>query len=74
MDHYAVFGNPIKHSKSPFIHTLFAEQTLQQMVYSAIEPAIDDFESALNIFFRHKGKAVILPSPSKSKHTYLPTS
>lgn len=35
IDNYAVFGSPIEHSKSPRIHTLFAEQTQQMMDYSA---------------------------------------
>ncbi|MFT5559217.1 MAG: shikimate dehydrogenase, partial [Sphingobacteriales bacterium] len=67
MDHYAVFGNPIKQSKSPFIHTLFAQQTQEKMVYSAIEPAIDDFDAALKDFFLEQGKGCNITAPFKEQ-------
>lgn len=67
MDQYAVFGNPIKQSKSPFIHTLFANQTAQQLVYSAIEPPVDGFEKALKEFFDAAGKGCNVTAPFKEQ-------
>jgi shikimate dehydrogenase len=36
-DHYGVIGHPIAHSKSPVIHRLFAEQTRQDIAYTAVD-------------------------------------
>lgn len=67
MDQYAVFGNPIQHSRSPFIHTLFANQTAQQMVYNAIEAPLDNFEGTLNTFFAGDGKGCNITVPFKEQ-------
>ncbi|MEW6562648.1 MAG: shikimate dehydrogenase [Pseudomonadota bacterium] len=47
IDQYAVIGHPISHSKSPLIHTLFAEQTRQNMQYRAIEAPLDGFADTI---------------------------
>ncbi len=49
-DRYAVFGNPVGHSKSPRIHSLFATQTGQNMSYEAILTARDGFAAAVSAF------------------------
>ena len=46
-DKYAVIGNPIAHSKSPLIHTLFAEQTGQDISYEKIEAPLDGFAATV---------------------------
>lgn len=51
MDKYAVFGNPIAHSKSPLIHRLFAEQCGQAMTYEALLVPLDDFPGQVQAFF-----------------------
>ncbi len=62
-DRYAVVGNPIAHSKSPFIHAEFAKQTNQDMSYEAILAPLDDFKGAIERFRKagYKGCNVTVP-------------
>ena len=66
-DLYAVMGNPINHSKSPQIHSEFAEQTHQDIVYSAMLVPIDGFESAVKNFFTKTGKGLNITVPFKEQ-------
>ena len=67
MDRYSVFGNPIAHSKSPFIHTLFARQTQQQLTYERIEAPLDGFAAAIAEFFASGGKGCNVTVPFKEE-------
>ncbi|ENY72474.1 shikimate 5-dehydrogenase [Aeromonas diversa CDC 2478-85] len=67
MDRYLVVGNPVRHSKSPFIHTLFARQTQQEMEYSLCEPPLDGFADALRLFFARGGKGCNVTVPFKEQ-------
>ena len=46
-DRYCVMGNPIAHSRSPRIHSLFADLTGQSLVYERELVALDGFDAAL---------------------------
>jgi len=64
MDYYAVTGNPIKHSKSPMIHAMFAKQTKQDLEYGKIEAPLDAFKGFVADFFAHnnqKGLNITVP-------------
>ncbi|PSW11730.1 shikimate dehydrogenase [Photobacterium sanctipauli] len=65
MDKYLVFGNPISQSKSPFIHTLFARQTGQEMTYESQQPEPDGFVAAATAFFNSGGRGCNVTAPFK---------
>ena len=67
MDKYAVFGHPIKQSKSPVIHQHFAQQTLQALEYTAIEPKLDGFKEEINRFIAQGGKGCNVTMPFKEQ-------
>lgn len=64
-DRYAVFGHPIGHSQSPRIHTLFAEQTGQNLVYTAEDVPPESFETSVRQFFAAGGKGLNCTVPLK---------
>ena len=66
-DRYAVIGHPIAHSKSPFIHGLFAQATGQDMVYEAIDGGAEPggFERALAAFRAAGGRGMNVTLPFK---------
>ena len=65
IDRYAVFGCPIKHSKSPRIHQIFAEQTGQALEYGAQEVPAEHFPAAVAAFFAGGGKGLNCTIPLK---------
>ena len=65
IDRYAVFGSPISHSKSPRIHRLFADQTGQELDYSAEEVGPEQFSDAVTRFFAEGGKGLNCTLPLK---------
>lgn len=67
MDKYVVIGNPISHSKSPFIHALFAQQTSQSMSYDILEAPLGDFKETVSRFFCEGGKGCNVTLPFKEE-------
>ena len=66
-DRYAVFGHPVAHSKSPFIHRAFAEQTGQDLDYEAIDPGAEGFAEAARRFFAEGGRGANVTLPFKEE-------
>ncbi len=66
MDKYVVFGNPVKHSLSPTIHRMFAQQTDQDMEYSTFLVE-RDFPTTAKLFFESGGKGANVTLPFKEE-------
>lgn len=73
IDRYAVMGNPVAHSKSPFIHAAFAKQTAQALSYEKLLVEPDGFEAALRRFAAEGGKGLNITVPFK-EHAYRITA
>lgn len=69
-DQYAVIGNPIGHTKSPLIHGLFAEETRQDIAYTAIEGPLEPeqaFAETVRAFAAAGGRGMNVTAPFKLK-------
>ena len=65
IDHYCVMGNPISHSRSPWIHTRFAELTGQKLHYDRREIPLDHFDRSIESFIREGGLGCNITVPFK---------
>lgn len=64
-DRYAVIGNPIGFSKSPFIHGSFAAATGQDMDYTKIEGPLGEFHATVDAFRASGGRGLNITAPFK---------
>jgi shikimate dehydrogenase len=64
-DRYAVIGNPVAHSKSPWIHAEFAAACRQDIEYARITAPLDGFARAVEEFRAAGGKGLNVTLPFK---------
>jgi shikimate dehydrogenase len=73
MDMYCVMGNPVEHSRSPWIHARFAELTGQELRYEKRLIAVDGFAQAVQQFRAEGGKGCNVTVPFKLESPRLAT-
>lgn len=73
LDHYVVIGNPVAHSKSPYIHAAFAAQTGQMLDYQRLLAPLDGFAASVQIFRLQGGKGANVTVPFKLDACVLAT-
>ena len=64
-DRYAVIGNPIEQSKSPLIHTAFAQVTGQDLEYTKVLGPLGEFAKTVDAFRAAGGKGMNVTAPFK---------
>ena len=62
---YGVIGHPVSHSRSPFIHGLFAQQTGQNMLYRLHDVSPADLPAFVMDFWRRGGRGLNVTVPHK---------
>ncbi|WMY97188.1 MAG: shikimate dehydrogenase [Arsenophonus sp.] len=62
---FVIFGNPVSHIQSPFIHKLFAQQIGIPYSYTKKLVAVKKIEKELNIFFKLGGNGANITLPFK---------
>jgi shikimate dehydrogenase len=70
-DTYGLFGYPVHHSWSPFIHGMFARQTRQDMTYRLFESPPERFRSEVLTFLGGEGRGANVTLPHKQAATEL---
>ena len=65
--HFAVVGNPIKHSRSPAIHEQFGRQTGIGLQYDLLESPLDGFALCVTDFFDGGGHGLNITVPFKEQ-------
>jgi shikimate dehydrogenase len=64
-DRYAVIGNPIEQSKSPLIHTTFAQVAGQDIEYTKLLAPLGGFAQAVDAFRAAGGRGMNVTAPFK---------
>ena len=73
MDNYCLMGNPVEHSKSPWIQSRFAELTGEPVHYDKRLVPMDGFAAALQAFRDQGGKGCNITVPFKLQAAALAT-
>lgn len=65
MDHYCVMGNPVEHSRSPWIHARFAQLTGEPVAYGKRLIPLDGFAEGVRAFRAEGGRGCNVTVPFK---------
>ena len=71
MDSYVLFGHPVAHSRSPWIHAQFAAQFGYEQSYECVDVVPEHFEETLWNFAEAGGRGANVTLPLKEQAAML---